>query len=611
MFQPWRVHDDSFAPQYGHAPAGVPGKLTLTSGLRLKSNEAVTSVPRESAAPASPGEAAAPLADPFDYSASALAPSGASSGAPSGDSSLDVAQAGFTGTPSAFPHRATIERSFGTALPAVAYTDAAAARASSALGAHGYALGHQVAFASASPDLAVAAHEAAHVMQATSGVHCYGGTGDYEAHADLVAERVVRGESAADLLASGSVAAPAVRMQTHTAASASASNPQQQPQGAGGSPANSPVQRVQAAIATGSVPAVVALQRELRNQQNPAQPDANLREALKTARYWEMERIAAIRASYAERVAAAHRTTSAQAPITTTVTSGPHATNVPGAGEELETAMDGECAPFLDALLQGDPQERYLHNDPRVTQEVFAAVRLHSSRRGLDQIGHRGEAEDEAREHGGVRTGSWCGAFAYTQAEQAGGFDSRWSENMAGTGGITGTLAYGGPSAQTWIWIDGAWQRLRDYHAARGSERVYQTVTTSPPAHGIQAGDLCLWDNRGGTQPDHINTVVSFDGRYVVTVGGNQGGSARNDQSGVSRSGHPFDLTSNPSPNENRLRDASGHFIDGSDNPHGHKHTRIHGFGRWSIVDYERHVYAISPTRPTAPPSERDLNDRR
>lgn len=608
MFQPWRVHDDSFAPQYGHAPAGVPGKLTLTSGLRLKSADASAAAPAASA-----GEPAAPsaFADPFDYSASALAPSGAPSGAPAATSSLDIAQAGFTGTPSAFPHRAAIERSFGTALPAVAYTDAAAARASSALGAHGYALGHQVAFASASPDLAVAAHEAAHVMQATSGVHCYGGTGDYEAHADLVAERVVRGESAADLLASGSVAAPAVRRQQLNAAASSASNPQQQPQGGSGAPANSPVQRVQAAIATGSVPAVVALQRELRNQQNPAQPDANLREALKTARYWEMERIAAIRASYAERVAAAHRTTSAQAPITTTVTTGPHATNVPGAGEELETAMDRECAPFLDALLQGDPQERYLHNDPRVTQEVFAAVRLHSSRRGLDQIGHRGEAEDEARAHGGVRTGSWCGAFAYTQAEQAGGFDSRWSENMAGTGGITGTLAYGGGSTQTWIWVDGAWQRLRDYHASRNSERVYQTVTTSPPAHGIQAGDLCLWDNRGGNQPDHINTVVSFDGRYVVTVGGNQGGAARSDQSGVSRSGHPFDLTTNPSPNENRLRDASGHFIDGSDDPHGHKHTRIHGFGRWSIVDYERHVYAISPTRPTAPPSERDLSARR
>lgn len=606
MFQPWRVHDDSFAPQHGHVPGGVPGKLTLTSGLRLKSADAPADAPAAAnAASSSPRDPAASssFADPFDYSDRALA-------APAGSSaSLELAHAGFSGAPVDFPHRAAIERSFGTALPARAYTDAAAARASHALGAHGYALGDQVAFASASPDLAVAAHEAAHVMQATSGVHCYGGTGDYEAHADLVAERVVRGESAADLLASGPVASTAVRKQTYTAASASATN-QQQPGGSGAA-ANSPVQRVQAAIATGSVPAVVALQRELRNQQNPAQPDANVREALKTARQWEMERIAAIRASYAQRIATANTASSTEAPVREAVASGEHATNRPNAGEDLETAMDLECTPYLDALLQGDPQERYLHSDNNITAQVFAAVRLHSSRRGLQQIGHRGAAEDEARQHGGVHTGSWCGAFAYTQAEQAGGFDSRWSENMAGTGGIMSALRYHGGSAQTWIWVDGAWQALHDYHVARGSERVFHAVTTSPPPQGIQAGDIILWDNRGGDQPDHINTVVSFDGRYVTAIGGNQGGSDRNDQTGVSRSGRPYDLTTNPTPNENRLRDANGRFIDGSDDPHGHKHTRIYGFGRWSIVDYERHVYAMGRTRPTAPPSQRDLNERR
>lgn len=125
---------------------------------------------------------------------------------------VDVARAGFAGAPAAsFPHRDAIERSFGAALPATAHTDAAAASASQALGAEGYALGNQVAFASPDPGLAVAAHEAAHVMQATSGVQLYGGEGAYEAHADAVADRVVRGQSAADLLAAGPAASPAVR----------------------------------------------------------------------------------------------------------------------------------------------------------------------------------------------------------------------------------------------------------------------------------------------------------------------------------------------------------------------------------------------------------------
>lgn len=124
----------------------------------------------------------------------------------------DVARAGFADAPAAsFPHREAIERSFGTSLPATAHTGEAASGASAALGADGFALGNQVGFASPTPSLELAAHEAAHVMQSTSGVQLHGGEGAYEDHADAVAARVVRGESAADLLAAGPTAAPAVR----------------------------------------------------------------------------------------------------------------------------------------------------------------------------------------------------------------------------------------------------------------------------------------------------------------------------------------------------------------------------------------------------------------
>ena len=59
------------------------------------------------------------------------------------------------------------------------------------------------------PDLRTAAHEAAHVVQQRGGVQLSAGvgkTGDvYERHADAVADRVVQGRSAEDLL---SAAAP-------------------------------------------------------------------------------------------------------------------------------------------------------------------------------------------------------------------------------------------------------------------------------------------------------------------------------------------------------------------------------------------------------------------
>jgi hypothetical protein len=71
------------------------------------------------------------------------------------------------------------------------------------MGASAYATGNHVVF-DRPPDLHTAAHEAAHVVQQAQGVNLYGGVGEvgdaYERHADAVADRVVAGQSAADLL---------------------------------------------------------------------------------------------------------------------------------------------------------------------------------------------------------------------------------------------------------------------------------------------------------------------------------------------------------------------------------------------------------------------------
>jgi len=104
------------------------------------------------------------------------------------------------------PHQEAIQRSFGThdVSGIRAHVGGEAADASRALGAHAFATGNDVAFAS-SPDLHTAAHEAAHVVQQREGVVSYkgldGGAGDvHEQHADRVADAVVAGESAAPLL---------------------------------------------------------------------------------------------------------------------------------------------------------------------------------------------------------------------------------------------------------------------------------------------------------------------------------------------------------------------------------------------------------------------------
>jgi hypothetical protein len=149
-----------------------------------------------------------PLADPFFYCPTLGGDVVQARGdlGPDADRVRAEAAAGVAGPGEALPHGDAIARSFGPAheLSSVrAHVGGAAATAAAAIGATAYATGADVAFA-APPDLHTAAHEAAHVVQQRAGVHLAGGVGadgdPYERHADAVADRVVAGESAADLL---------------------------------------------------------------------------------------------------------------------------------------------------------------------------------------------------------------------------------------------------------------------------------------------------------------------------------------------------------------------------------------------------------------------------
>jgi hypothetical protein len=116
-----------------------------------------------------------------------------------------VAAAGVAGPGQALPHAEAIQLSFGTHdVSAVrAHVGGHAGQAADVLGADAFATGDDIAFRR-SPDLHTAAHEAAHVVQQRGGVQLKDGLGragdQHERHADAVADRVVRGESAQTLL---------------------------------------------------------------------------------------------------------------------------------------------------------------------------------------------------------------------------------------------------------------------------------------------------------------------------------------------------------------------------------------------------------------------------
>lgn len=119
----------------------------------------------------------------------------------------EAASAGISGAGGQMPHHDAISASFGSKYDVSgiqSHTDGAAQQANQSMGSEGFATGNHVAFASAAPSLHTAAHEAAHVVQQQAGVALKGGVGSvgdqYEQHADAVADRVVQGKSATDLL---------------------------------------------------------------------------------------------------------------------------------------------------------------------------------------------------------------------------------------------------------------------------------------------------------------------------------------------------------------------------------------------------------------------------
>jgi hypothetical protein len=116
-----------------------------------------------------------------------------------------AAAQGVASRASPLPHRAEIQRSFGHHdISAIqAHTGPEAAGSARAMGADAFATGNHVVLGGRS-DLHTVAHEAAHVVQQRGGVQLKGGVGSagdtYERHADAVADRVVAGQSAQDLL---------------------------------------------------------------------------------------------------------------------------------------------------------------------------------------------------------------------------------------------------------------------------------------------------------------------------------------------------------------------------------------------------------------------------
>ena len=115
-----------------------------------------------------------------------------------------VAESALQGPTQPFPFRNLIEASFQRPMTARAHTDAGATDACETLDANAFTSAGHVAFATTTPSLQLAAHEAAHVVQQQAGLTAFNGLGPsdgvLERHADQVADAVAAGRSASPLL---------------------------------------------------------------------------------------------------------------------------------------------------------------------------------------------------------------------------------------------------------------------------------------------------------------------------------------------------------------------------------------------------------------------------
>jgi len=118
---------------------------------------------------------------------------------------IHAAWLGLSGPSTPLPHLDRIQESFGrhSVANVQAHSGATARAASNAIGANGFTTAGHVVFATP-PNLRLAAHEAAHIVQQRAGLNLEGGFGRiddrHERHADAVADRVMRGESSEALL---------------------------------------------------------------------------------------------------------------------------------------------------------------------------------------------------------------------------------------------------------------------------------------------------------------------------------------------------------------------------------------------------------------------------
>lgn len=284
------------------------------------------------------------------------------------------------------------------------------------------------------------------------------------------------------------------------------------------------------------------------------------------------------------------------------------------ADDPAETAVAAKQGVILGELRNATLKPEFDHTNRAIQDKVLAALQLQIKMRGLDSVG-----QQDARAKWGISDADWCGEFAYTKARSVGLDPTRTSGAVSyhqHVDQLERLFTY--QDEPTWVWDQNTstWRTLKDYHLSREALRKYWVLPAPGGSDALvkpleqdkvyrnwfkqfhledyydtkgnftpRPGDIVLKDNHGNVRPDHITTAISYSDtdESLRTVGGNEGGG----QGGVKQSKEDYHLDKNAAP-------AVG----------DKKEERIYAIGRWSVVDFETHIYAHGKM-PSAPPGKK------
>jgi hypothetical protein len=278
-------------------------------------------------------------------------------------------------------------------------------------------------------------------------------------------------------------------------------------------------------------------------------------------------------------------------------------------------------APYLADIRKyaKSPAQRFQHDDATVMDGVLAAVQLEAVANAEGFLASPKDAHEKSAKAAGMELNfDWCGFFAM-EDYMLSNLDSDLRRGFFHVTNVEHYFTYHyafGPVKDTrvmkWIYAEGEWHDLHEYHTQRGSERTWTTGAqiSEGGTLDIRAGDIVLLDHQGSTAADHIVMVQSYDpaNNILHTIGGNDGGyvvdnapehKAPQGESQAARdkrermeaaTGQPLKkgTSANVGVNEYDLDDqpAPTTVKEGVE-----KAVRVYGIGRPSLVDMEDHRY--------------------